>query len=203
MRDTPAETRPRDAESVPEYPARYETDVVLRNGSTLRLRPVRFSDKAGLLAFHQKLSPESLRYRFFGNPRNDPEGAHLAVVDYENRFALVAETPEGIVAVGSFDRNPVHAERAEAAFTILDRLQGQGIGTSLLERLAAIAREKGISSFEADVLPANQRMLDVFLHSGFEMTRSLEAGVIRVVLSILPTARRRPARVTAWRPRRR
>jgi acetyl coenzyme A synthetase (ADP forming)-like protein len=171
-----------------EYPERYETDVVLKNGSTLRLRPVRASDGPRLRDFHRRLSPESLHLRFFHVPEGDPDAEALARVDYEDSFALVGETSEGIVAVGRFDRDPRHRERAEAAFTILDGLQGQGIGTSLLERLAAIAREKGIETFEADVLPANSRMLDVFDHSGLEMTRKLEADVIRVALSIAPTA---------------
>ncbi|HEY7862222.1 MAG TPA: GNAT family N-acetyltransferase, partial [Thermoanaerobaculia bacterium] len=171
-----------------EYPERYEADIVLRNGSTLRLRPIRASDGPLLRRFHDGLSPESLYWRFHHVPGGDPEAAHLSEIDYENRFALVGETAEGIVALGRFDRDPRHPERAEAAFMILDGLQGQGIGTSLLERLAAIAREKGIETFEADVLPANRPMLDVFINSGLAMTQKLAAGVIRVALSIAPTA---------------
>jgi len=175
--------------TAPEYPARYETDIVLRNGSTLRLRPIKPEDAAGLLDFYKRLSPESLYFRFFTVPKADPErAAYLARVDYENQFALIGETPEGIVAVGRFYRDPKRPDRAEAAFTIADALQGQGIGTGLLERLAAIAREKGITTFEADVLPANSRMLNVFVHSGFEVTQRVESGVVRVVFSLLPTA---------------
>jgi len=172
----------------PEFPARYETDIVLRTGSTLHVRPIKPEDAAGLLDFYKLLSQESLYFRFFTIPKADPEkAAYLARVDYENQFALVGETAQGIVAVGRFYRDPKRPESAEAAFTIADALQGQGIGTGLLERLAAIAREKGITTFEADVLPANSRMLNVFANSGYEIRRQLEGGVVHVALSILPT----------------
>ena len=93
-------------------------------------------------------------------------------MDYENQFALVGEATDGILAVGRFYRDPKHPDRADVAFTIADALQGQGIGTSLLERLAS----KGITTFEADVLPANQEMLEVFVNSGFEMSQRVERG---------------------------
>ena len=179
---------PRPSAAAPEYPARYEADIVLRSGSTLRLRPIKPTDAAGLLDFYKRLSPESLYFRFFTVPNADPQkAAYLARVDYENQFALVGETPEGIIAVGRFYRDPKRPDCAEAAFTIADALQGQGIGTGLLERLAAIAREKGITTFEADVLPANQKMLEVFANSGFEMSQRVEGGVVRIALSLLPT----------------
>ena len=194
---------------VPEYPARYETDIVLRTGSTLRLRPVKPEDGAGLLDFFSRLSPESLHFSFASVPKALPgRAAQLALVDYENQFALVAETADGIVAVGRFSRDPKRPDHAEAAFTIADALQGQGIGTGLIERLAAIAREKGITTFEADVLPANSRMLDVFVNSGYAMTQQVEDGVVHAVLSLLVTApseakageRHRQAAVASMRP---
>ena len=69
-----------------------------------------------------------------------------------------------------------------------DALQGQGVGTRLLERLADIAREHGISIFEAEVLGHNRRMIDVFHHCGFDTTqRRIEGDVEKVVLAITPT----------------
>jgi GNAT superfamily N-acetyltransferase len=141
------------------------------------VRPIKPGDAPGLLDFHKKLSDESLYFRFLTVTKLDPGKATYSThVDYEDQFALVGETTEGIVAVGHFYRDPTHPHRAEVAFAIADALQGLGVATALLERLAAIAREKGITTFEADVLPANNKTLDVFANSGYEITQRVGGG---------------------------
>ena len=145
------------------YPAHEERDVVLRSGATARLRPIRPADAPALLRFYKGLSPNSLYFRFFSVPTIDAEKTDdFCRIDYENVMALVCEAGGTIVAIAQYFRFPKHPERAEVAFTVDDALQGQGIGTRLLERLAEIAREHGITSFEAEVLGDNRRMLDVF-----------------------------------------
>ena len=172
------------------YPAHEESDVVLKSGATLRLRPIRPEDAAKLLVFFQRLSPDSLYFRFFSVPRLDVKKADAACqVDYENTFGLVGETSGRIVAVAHFYRDPKRPERAEAAFTVEDALQGQGIGTRLLERLADIARARGIRVFEASVLARNRAMIGVFRNCGFELTQSFEEGVGKMVFSLTATPR--------------
>ncbi len=172
------------------YPAQEESDVVLKSGSTLRLRPVRPEDAPALLAFYERLSPDSLYFRFFSVPRLDIKKAQsVSRVDYENTFGLIGETAGRIVAAAHFFRKAGQLDRAEAAFTVEDALQGQGIGTRLLERLAEIARARGIKVFEADVLAQNRRMLDVFSNCGFEVTQRFEGGVGRISFSLTPTPR--------------
>jgi acetyl coenzyme A synthetase (ADP forming)-like protein len=173
----------------PAYPQDEERDVVLRSGSTLRLRPIRAQDAPALLAFYQRLSPDGLYFRFFSLPKVDEAGAAgFCRVDYDRQFALVGETASRIVAVAHYSRLPERLDRAQVAFTVEDALQGQGLGTRLLERLAAIARARGITTFEAEVLGHNRRMIDVFRNCGFETTeRRIESGVERIVLSITPT----------------
>ena len=120
----------------------YETDVVLRDGSTLRLRPVRWDDREGLLALHDRLSRESLRSRFFGIPSSaDDEVSRLLRADQKNEFVLVAEVGKRVVGVATYIRDPKAAGRAEVAFAIADTLQGRGLGTRMLETLAGIARD--------------------------------------------------------------
>jgi acetyl coenzyme A synthetase (ADP forming)-like protein len=174
----------------PRYPAEEERDVVLRTGSTLRLRPIRSEDADALLALYRRLSPDSLYFRFFALPNVDAQrAAGFCRVDYSDSFAIVGETGGRIVAVAHYFRLPSHPEIAEVAFTVEDALQGQGIGTRLLERLAEIARARGITTFEAEVLGHNRRMLDVFRNCGFDITeRRVEGGVERVRLALAPTA---------------
>ena len=171
------------------YPAHEERDVVLRSGATARLRPIRPADAPALLRFYKGLSPNSLYFRFFSVPAIDAAKTDdFCRIDYDNVMALVCEAGGTIVAIAQYFRFPKHRERAEVAFTVDDALQGQGIGTRLLERLAEIAREHGITSFEAEVLGDNRRMLDVFSNCGFETTeRRIDVGVEKVVLMLAPT----------------
>jgi acetyl coenzyme A synthetase (ADP forming)-like protein len=168
--------------------SRYSSDIVLKNGSTLHLRPVAPEDAPALLDFVKRLSRESLYLRFFSASNFDlAKAQYLTRVDYENQFALVGETRKGIVALGHFYRDPKAPDRAEVAFAVADALHGQGIGTSLLERLARIAREKGITTFVAETLPHNRRMIQVFLDSGFDVKQKVEEGVLLFEISLAST----------------
>src|SRR5690242_6561837 len=120
-------------------------DVVVRDGSTVCLRPVTDTDLPGLRVFLESLSSESLYYRFVGVPAlTEARLRRLAVTDGETGAALVVESRGKIVAFAGFYRDPAHCDRAEVAFAVADALQGHGIGTRLLERLAIVAREHGI-----------------------------------------------------------
>jgi acetate---CoA ligase (ADP-forming) len=166
------------------------TDVVLRDGSTVCLRPAVDTDIEGLLQFLRSLSPESLYFRFLGLPALTAARVRaLTAVDGRPAMSLVAESGGRIVAFAGFYREPTSPDRAEVAFAVSDRLQGHGIGTRLLERLASIARGQGISTFVASVLGENRRMLDVFRSSGFEVTTEFEHGACQVVVSLSATER--------------
>jgi acetyl coenzyme A synthetase (ADP forming)-like protein len=172
-----------------KYPARYESDILLRDGSSLHLRPIRPEDLNALMEFHKRLSPRSVYLRYFSPlpELNEERARELTNVDYENTFALVGELGGRLVGVARYYRDEKAPDRAEVAFLIEDALQGRGIATRMLERLAEIAREKHISTFEAYVLGDNRKMMDVFMHTGFEVERRLEGGVFQVSFSITPT----------------
>lgn len=169
------------------YPIHYESDVVVRDGSTLRLRPVRVDDAAALREFYERLSDDSWYLRFFRVRGWSPDVSRLAEVDYDNSFVLVAEAGGRLSGVATYNRDPGRPDRAEAAFAVADALQGRGAGTRMLEVLAGIARDHGIRTFDAYVLHGNDRMLRVFLDSGFDVDQRLEGGVVHVTLSIEPT----------------
>ena len=174
-------------------PARTLDDVVLRDGSTLRLRAPAAADEPALLAFFERLSPESRYQRFHGTLRVGPSLVTPVVdPDWTERGALIGTLAdeggvERIVALASYTRLRGPA-RAEVAFAVADDMQRRGIGMRLLERLAARASAAGIERFVAEVLPGNQQMLQVFEHVGFEATRELEEGEIEVEFPIAPTA---------------
>lgn len=171
-----------------EYPSHLQFDVVLRDGSTMRIRPIRPEDKEAMLAFFHTLSDESKYFRFFTIPRpEDLDLKYLTEIDYYDHFALVGEVEGEIVAVARYVRNPEHPHKAEVGFTIADHLHGKGIGTRLLELLAAIARDYGISCFEGQTLASNRKMMAVFLNSGFDVERRISGGVLQVSLSIAET----------------
>jgi acyl-CoA synthetase (NDP forming)/RimJ/RimL family protein N-acetyltransferase len=170
------------------YPAEWDADVVLSDGGTVRIRPIRPDDDARIVDFHGRQSPESIYFRYFTpHPRlSDEEVAHLTHVDYVDRMAFVALRDDVMVGVARYDRWPLRSE-AEVAFFVDDAHRGRGMATLLLEYLAEAARRAGISAFTATVLPTNQRMVGVFRAAGFQVRSTFDEGVIEVHLDLQPT----------------
>jgi acetate---CoA ligase (ADP-forming) len=165
-----------------------DCDVVLRDGATVRLRPVTAADREALRRFLERLSPESIYFRFF-NPRPTHEALErLFTAAPSDTFALVADCGSEVVALAQYSRLAQDTAAAEAAFLVGDAMQGRGVGTRLLEQLADHAREQGIRRFHAWVLGSNHRMFQVFVDSGFAVKSKSDAGVIEVVLSLDRTA---------------
>jgi acetate---CoA ligase (ADP-forming) len=176
------------------YPSDTESDIILRDGSTVRLRPVRESDAEGVLTLFRELSELSLYYRFMMVPRIDlAEAQRIATIDYESQMVLVAERGDGFCGIAGYYRDPSRSDRAEVAFAVADAMQGRGLGTRLLERLAEIGRDRGLTAFDAYVLGDNLPMMDLFLQSGFALTQGLDQGVFHVVLDLTPTAQQATA----------
>ncbi len=170
------------------YPAEWDADVVLSDGGTVRIRPIRPDDGARIVDFHGRQSPESIYFRYFTpHPRlADDEVDRLTHVDYVDRMAFVALRDDVMVGVARYDRWPLRSE-AEVAFFVDDAHRGRGMATLLLEYLAEAARRAGISAFTATVLPTNQRMVGVFRAAGFQVRSTFEEGVIEVHLDLQPT----------------
>ncbi|MEV4007988.1 GNAT family N-acetyltransferase [Actinomadura sp. NPDC049753] len=171
------------------YPDQWEADVVLSDGGTAHLRPICPEDADLLRAFHARLSPESIYYRFF-SPRpqlSDREIEHFTTVDHDRRAALIATIAGEMVAVVRYDRLADRPETAEVAFLVEDAHQGRGLGAVLLEHIAAAARERGVRRFVASVLPDNRRMTRVFREAGYRAEQRFEEGVIELVLDLEPT----------------
>src|SRR5678816_2585809 len=118
----------------------------------------------------------------------ESELTRLIEVDFEREVALVATigagTQESVIGGGRYVSAKSDRSAAEVAFTVDGRYRGQGIASRLLQHLAAIARGRGITCFEAEVLAENRSMLAVFARSGFAMERRREGGVVHVELSL-------------------
>src|SRR3954465_801460 len=177
------------SEAAPRYPAHWEADVVLADGGTAHLRPITPAGADALQRFHMAQSPESIYLRFFAPyPRlSDADLHRFTHVDHVERVALVATVGDEIIAVGRYDR--IDPRTAEVAFNVSDAHQGRGLGSVLLEHLAAAAREHGVHRFVAEVLPQNRRMLGVFRDAGYEVRHDFEDGVVSLSFDIAPTER--------------
>jgi acetyl coenzyme A synthetase (ADP forming)-like protein len=163
-------------------------DALLADGTVVSVRPIESDDRERLLRFHDALSAESKRLRFFApHPYLfDDEVTRFTTVDHHAREALVAVFDDEFIGVARYDRSPDGGD-AEIAFVVSDAWQHKGVATLLLDQLATRAREEGIDRFVADTLPENRRMIDVFLASGLEPVRRFEDGVIRLTMPLTPT----------------
>ncbi|GAB4085919.1 bifunctional GNAT family N-acetyltransferase/acetate--CoA ligase family protein [Myceligenerans cantabricum] len=203
------------------YPVEWEADVVLRDGSTTHLRPIRPDDADRLQRFQMSQSERSTYYRFFAALNKIPARMlrQFVTVDHVGRAALVAvrpaATPDGasvrevpgadapgadpssapgeeILGVARFDVVPGPGPlTAEVAFNIADSVQGRGLGSVLLEHIADAARERGIRRFVAEVLPQNRAMLGVFREAGYVTEQHLDDGFVTVGVDLDPTDRSR------------
>ncbi|RZT87034.1 acyl-CoA synthetase (NDP forming) [Pseudonocardia sediminis] len=185
-------TRP---EKTPEsYPRHWEADVVASDGGIVHLRPITADDAEDLLVFHSKLSDRTRYLRYFGPyPRiSERDLKRFTEVDHRKRVAFLALLGGEIVAVGRYEGlgkpdEPVVS--AEVAFVVRDDHQARGLGSILLEHLAAAARENGLSRFEAEVLVENHAMVRVFREAGYGVTRAFAEGVLHLEFDIDPTER--------------
>jgi acetyltransferase len=176
------------------YPSQYETEVLLKDGSKILLRPIRQDDAERWLAFFQRQSEQTKYLRFQRDPGEmGPEDAlRFCTVDYKNTFALVGEVQreqrKEIIAIGRYYRLP-NKRSAKVAFAIEDAYHGKGIGTRLIEWLANVARDNDIAVFEGDILAENERMMSVLRDYGFHIDSELKGGVYHVTITIARSRR--------------
>ncbi|WP_346166001.1 bifunctional acetate--CoA ligase family protein/GNAT family N-acetyltransferase [Streptomyces javensis] len=180
------------------YPTHWEADVVLRDGGTAQIRPITTEDAQRLVSFYERVSDESKYYRFFAPyPRLSDRDVHrFTHHDYVDRVGLAAIVGDEFIATVRYDRidgrgmpAAAPADEAEVAFLVQDAHQGRGVASALLEHIAAVARERGIRRFAAEVLPANNKMIKVFTDAGYTQKRSFEDGVVRLEFDLEPTDR--------------
>jgi acetyltransferase len=165
--DDPAK---RQQSAVVPYPRELESTVRLRDGTEMHLRPIRPDDATLLQRFHQTISREDMRFRYHGSMR-EPSSAllvRLTQIDYDREMALIGfrdgdELPLGVVRIHA-DPDKISAE-----FAILVRsdLHGHGLGTAMMQRIIAVARDRHLERLVGSVLRDNAPMLRLVRELGF------------------------------------
>ena len=190
-----------------------EGQIILKDGSTAELRPVRGDDRELLLYFLSHVSSEARARRFFGTVSLETAAEQLLKQGSSGeRLALVVVTggpnEPRVVAHGEYSRDgPDDAELAEVAFIVADGVQGKGLGTLLLERLALVAWRQGVRRFYGPTEASNRQMRALFRESGFAVREERDGRYVDVSFSISPSremvgrfeARERAATVASLR----
>jgi RimJ/RimL family protein N-acetyltransferase len=161
-------------------------DVILRDGTPLRLRTPTLEDYDAIKSFYDGLSEDSLYQRFHGWVRTEGPARSDAEADGDARVVLIGWRADRVVASGGYDRLREPAV-AEVAFTVADNFQGHGVATRILEQLAEIGAARGIERFDAEVAEANASILRVFRRAGFGVRSKLDYDELLVSLDIHPT----------------
>jgi len=167
----------------------YQKQVSLLDGRQAILRPIRCDDTNAIVAFFERLSPDTrfLRYHYAKGTIDPAELDRYCRVDYYDSFGLVAEMDHfghiDIVGVGRYVRLPC-TDIAEIAFVVEDREQGNGIGTHLLKELASLAKERAITTFVAELLNENIIMLDILRKFAPDLKQVVDGNSLLITISI-------------------
>jgi len=172
--------------------AKYDKTATLRSGLEVKVRSIRPNDKNRLVEAFKHLDPESIYTRFFYHKKmlTEEELKSATELDFENAVALVVTTGAGeretIIGAGRYVviEETGKLRSAEVAFTVEEDYHRQGIARILLQHLASIAREKGLSHFVAEVLPENRGMLAVFSRSGLPVKTEHGENAVHVTMSL-------------------
>lgn len=171
--------------------APFTTQDRLPDGELFYLRPIHPGDRKSLREeLFLKLSPESLRNRFFALKLDLSPGelSYFTEVDFLHHVALVAEVDcashRRLVGVGRFVRDGRQPDRAEIAITVIDEFQGKGLGRLLLHRLIECARKIGVVQFEVSMLAQNTRMANLLRSTRLPCRCSHDNGMVSMSLDL-------------------
>jgi acetyltransferase len=187
MRVVRADGPPQRRLAIRPYPKELEEEIRLADGPPYLLRPIRPEDEPALIAAFHRLSPESVRLRFFAPVKelSHENAVRLTQLDYDRQMALVLAEhgPAGlaeIYAVVRIGADPDN-DKAEFAIVVGDDMAGKGIGTLLMGRLIDYARRRGLNEIFGHVLSENHRMLSLCRKLGFEEHGAPDEADTRIV----------------------
>jgi acetyltransferase len=176
--------------AIEPYPNQHTTAWRLPNGTDIVVRAIRPEDEPLIEEHHRALSEQSIRMRFFSMVKALSRDSliRLCNLDYAREMALVAVRkndagkPE-IIGVSRYYMNP-QTRSAEFAVIVRDAYQGEGLGQHLMERIIAVARERGVRQLVGAVLLENRRMLALAKDLGFREGKPIDRDAVQVVLDL-------------------
>ena len=182
-----------DRLAIRPYPQELEELITDDEGRRLLLRPILPEDELSLRAAFARLTPEEVRFRFFVPMKlmDHVTAARFSQIDYDRQMALVLTEPASAGAAAAAIFGVVRLiedpdrERAEFAIVVEQRMSGQGLGSHLMQRIIAYARNRGVGEVYGEVLTDNHRMLALCREFGFRAEHEHdEPGVMRVTLKL-------------------
>ncbi|MEM2953972.1 MAG: GNAT family N-acetyltransferase, partial [Candidatus Bathyarchaeia archaeon] len=158
------------------------------DGRTVLLRPIKPEDEPLWLEMFQNFSEESIRYRFFQIIKDTPHEVRVRYcnIDYDREIAIVAELNEEshrrILGVVRVSLEP-DRKKGEIAFIVADPWQGLGLGTKMVDYAIEIAKDMGVETLYAIMLPDNYQAINLVKRMGFTL-QSQEDGTVKGVLNL-------------------
>ncbi|MFZ5998241.1 MAG: GNAT family N-acetyltransferase [Nitrospirota bacterium] len=160
--------------SICPYPFRYIKQVIVEDGDSATIRPIRPEDEPMIYDLFKSLSDETIKFRFGQHLTDMPHEqlVRYCQLDYDREIAFVALVGENsrrerVIADVRIIRMP-DLETAELAILVADEWQGHGIGTMLIDYCIEVARESGIRTLWMEIMRSNSRMLHLAKITGFE-----------------------------------
>ncbi|HTQ39224.1 MAG TPA: bifunctional acetate--CoA ligase family protein/GNAT family N-acetyltransferase [Pirellulales bacterium] len=179
------------------YPRQYMTHWTAKDGRTLFIRPIRPEDESLMASFHESLSQESVYSRYAQVLSLSQRTAHerlarLCFIDYDRQIALVAidelQTPPKLAAVARLIK--LHASHsAEFAIVVSDVYQGLGLGTQLMDLIAAIGRDEKLQRIVGQISVTNRRLLTICQQLGFEFVETSDHTTYTAILNVAAGAK--------------
>ena len=171
--------------AIAPYPSELEEVMELKNGVQLTLRPIKAEDEEALQTFFGRMSPEELRYRFFGSRLNfeHRELAAMCQIDYEREMAFVATDQDNRIWGEIRTWKDVNHSEIEFAVMVDPDTQGQGFGTQLMQRMIRFSHEQGVEAIVAEIMSDNEPMLHLAKRCGFKQQPPVD-GVTSVRLEL-------------------
>ncbi len=176
-----AETGVSIKSAIQPYPLELETHYTSPREHRYVMRPIRAEDEPALESFYQRLSPESLRLRFFSARRqfDHKELARFTQIDYDREMAFVALREQALYGVVRVWIDPDDVT-AEFAVIIDDNCRGEGLGRALMDTIINYLTERGVLQIYGTVLPHNRGMLSLAERLGFSRQNNPDEGVVEV-----------------------
>lgn len=172
------------------YPRELEEVFTMKDGRDTLLRPIRPEDEPNHHIFVSRLTPEDIRFRFFGLVQELPHSqmARLTQIDYDREMAFVATAPNadggeetlGVVRAVTDPDN----ETTEFSIVVRSDLKGVGLAKALMKKMIRYCRDRGTTTMVGQVLKENHRMLHFVEGLGFKRVRSVDIDVVEVELDL-------------------